>query len=80
MLNDVIESYGGEKAVSYTHLDVYKRQERRWIHWMYIKIFLELEKDSFRRSMKIVEVLKQIPVSYTHLDVYKRQSKSNRLL
>ena len=60
MLNDVIESYGGEKVdpldvykdifrigegfipVSYTHLDVYKRQ------------------DSFRRSMKIVEVLKQI--------------------
>ena len=44
MLNDVIESYGGEKV---DPLDVYKD-------------ILELEKDSFRRSMKIVEVSKQI--------------------
>lgn len=44
MLNDVIESYGGKKI---DPLDVYKD-------------ILELEKDSFRRSMKKVEVSKQI--------------------
>lgn len=44
MLSDVIKKYGGEKM---DPLDVYKD-------------ILELEKDSFRRSMKIVEVSKQI--------------------
>ena len=44
MLSDVIKKYGGEKMGS----------------MMYIKIFLELEKDLFRKSMKIVEVFKQI--------------------
>ena len=44
--------------VSYTHLDVYKRQE-----FNYAREALEL--GSFNYALK--------PVSYTHLDVYKRQ-------
>ena len=46
------------KPVSYTHLDVYKRQEEQ-------DVTFQLIKDKF---LEIV-----IPVSYTHLDVYKRQ-------
>ena len=47
-------------SVSYTHLDVYKRQ--KYILFIFIGIFpfvqFEIGAD---------------PVSYTHLDVYKRQ-------
>ena len=45
-------------AVSYTHLDVYKRQITRYIE------------DS---KLKFYTFASCIPVSYTHLDVYKRQ-------
>ena len=53
----------GMRAVSYTHLDVYKRQEQdpdtgRWL----LKKGLDEGKDQ-----------SYVPVSYTHLDVYKRQ-------
>ncbi len=68
MLSDVIKKYGGEKM---DPLDVYKdifRIGEGFIQKEYEDsgsfkanpIFLELEKDSFRRSMKIVEVSKQI--------------------
>ena len=53
--------------VSYTHLDVYKRQ---------IKLTMNPEKKTLERTWQWLNVavspsLK--PVSYTHLDVYKRQ-------
>ena len=53
----------GIVAVSYTHLDVYKRQVS----------------PTFRTAANAVNILRQvavngiIAVSYTHLDVYKRQ-------
>ena len=50
-------------TVSYTHLDVYKRQ-----HYEYVKVG--------RRTFFHLDVVgwpRVIPVSYTHLDVYKRQ-------
>ena len=64
-----------KEAVSYTHLDVYKRQEfiigtenSILQHLQYEcpeKSFYPLSKDCVCHNMK--------PVSYTHLDVYKRQ-------
>ena len=46
-------------AVSYTHLDVYKRQG---------------ESDANTLGKELVVISDVIPVSYTHLDVYKRQT------
>ena len=52
----------GATAVSYTHLDVYKRQQlyRFTPTWT-----------PARLQMNLFSLL--LPVSYTHLDVYKRQ-------
>ena len=47
-------------AVSYTHLDVYKRQNR---------LFPETESTIAQNRLNI----DHSSVSYTHLDVYKRQ-------
>ncbi|WP_459448082.1 hypothetical protein [Erwinia amylovora] len=49
-------------AVSYTHLDVYKRQE--------LKSLFGITPREFK---KIEGFLDEEAVSYTHLDVYKRQ-------
>ena len=55
-------------AVSYTHLDVYKRQ-----------VLERLSEHTFFETAKMLYVpaalldYKFSPVSYTHLDVYKRQ-------
>ena len=62
------ESAGSSyNPVSYTHLDVYKRQEDRIrsaaAHILHAQMELETVVD---------------PVSYTHLDVYKRQGKYHR--
>ena len=54
-------------AVSYTHLDVYKRQE-----YDELTEAVESYKDKFE-SVSIAEPLLGA-VSYTHLDVYKRQA------
>ena len=65
--NQDIDVMNEIKAVSYTHLDVYKRQDtyRRYV------VKME-EMDSLKLDMDVVkDVLKA--VSYTHLDVYKRQ-------
>ena len=51
----------GAVPVSYTHLDVYKRQ-------------LEITNDGRETNLeKYCAPHKMDPVSYTHLDVYKRQ-------
>ena len=64
------------EAVSYTHLDVYKRQLDSY--------FRENPSDSDKygcyeecrdANRKQVYVLYGGPVSYTHLDVYKRQGQ-----
>ena len=52
----------GHNSVSYTHLDVYKRQlqsvRARWLP---------------NTVCQTISALSAMPVSYTHLDVYKRQ-------
>ena len=64
--------------VSYTHLDVYKRQawprgsavaasERRPSRWLRLSMVTALTKCTIARISKAV--------SYTHLDVYKRQGQ-----
>ena len=61
-----------KRAVSYTHLDVYKRQTPRWSHMS----------SSSRRlwEVKITVVSPSAtPVSYTHLDVYKRQNTMHEI-
>ena len=58
-------------AVSYTHLDVYKRQV------LNRSLLAELALKSGEKIGHLLhlERLQQItPVSYTHLDVYKRQA------
>ena len=75
-----------EKApVSYTHLDVYKRQEevcrltmefyrRNYIEGLFLSSGV---KESPDRTME--ELLCTVnPVSYTHLDVYKRQRQDRK--
>ena len=58
-------------AVSYTHLDVYKRQERGLL------MDVTFEKNNGKTIIKTVKAHPTLvyskPVSYTHLDVYKRQ-------
>ena len=76
--SDLIEN--GVNPVSYTHLDVYKRQASCWVRvaqlWAgngYGTMFMP------RIGMEVVVDFLEgnpDPVSYTHLDVYKRQHPS----
>ena len=63
------------EAVSYTHLDVYKRQPYGSfgpiVPWA---LFLQRERASAVDPCQAVVLANKRPVSYTHLDVYKRQS------
>ena len=66
-------------AVSYTHLDVYKRQsENTSVAYTSTKLLKE-QLDSVRSMILVIGGLIGCimafagPVSYTHLDVYKRQ-------
>ena len=52
------------RAVSYTHLDVYKRQD---VSFKVVKQFINS-----------VQEQAVGPVSYTHLDVYKRQAQDGQ--
>ena len=57
----------GSKAVSYTHLDVYKRQEQIWLAGRFF-----VQKDTCRFSMitytkSYMNIMCFKPVSYTHL-------------
>ena len=60
------------EAVSYTHLDVYKRQG---LGLAIVARFFEEHKGSIKLTDRIdgQRGAAVIPVSYTHLDVYKRQ-------
>ena len=65
------------KAVSYTHLDVYKRQPK---HRPYLEAFLA-NCPKLQKVWMLQKEVEDLPsgvysinaVSYTHLDVYKRQ-------
>ena len=52
--------------VSYTHLDVYKRQDET--HFSRGDV-----EQALRAADVVIERVYRTPVSYTHLDVYKRQ-------
>ena len=66
-------------AVSYTHLDVYKRQA--WAIAGYgfrvvvSSFFADIHKNNELNNFVLPVVVTEgfLPVSYTHLDVYKRQ-------
>ena len=69
-------------SVSYTHLDVYKRQQVAAVNAALNSFNKELLAEHIRNCVvrdiregkdETVEELVVIPVSYTHLDVYKRQ-------
>ena len=62
---DVHPAAGSHLPVSYTHLDVYQRQDM---------VFLPVGGNDGVAAGGIAVHL--IPVSYTHLDVYKRQPLS----
>ena len=64
-------------AVSYTHLDVYKRQSLE-----YVKQYGEAHKELNYKQVYLLEqcVVWQRSVSYTHLDVYKRQDVAGAAL
>ena len=51
-------------SVSYTHLDVYKRQECMYVPHLLLNHWTDFNQTWHKYFM---------PVSYTHLDVYKRQ-------
>ena len=63
-------------AVSYTHLDVYKRQEKRvcfdYMSTLFLISFVNNVVTLFL-FYRFTGCYFEIPVSYTHLDVYKRQ-------
>ena len=58
------------EAVSYTHLDVYKRQFQNYALFRYMTIY-----DNVAFGLELQKMPKKLikAVSYTHLDVYKRQ-------
>ena len=72
------------KAVSYTPLDVYKRQPKGMVGMMEACILAInddvikgcIGKDYKRYAPYLLTAFFFIPVSYTHLDVYKRQMDS----
>ena len=62
----------GATAVSYTHLDVYKRQQKRSCSCTsFCANYRCFNYTTWQGRFAIVSCT---PVSYTHLDVYKRQT------
>ena len=69
-------------AVSYTHLDVYKRQIALLIISLLIIAGAAVMGFRFKQTVEVSQTGQpqaesSVPVSYTHLDVYKRQYQSN---
>ena len=80
IMSNEAESSAKIIAVSYTHLDVYKRQLLRHCQEVQIVIFplfwdLHLQKIRRYWDCVLFMIRKEsiMAVSYTHLDVYKRQ-------
>ena len=66
---------GAYGPVSYTHLDVYKRQPQRRVRWVRARSSVRvLSPTAMRRVDPASRWRRAGSVSYTHLDVYKRQS------
>ena len=59
---------GAVEAVSYTHLDVYKRQNLWFAGEAYWENIHTSRGDQYANTLQSL-----MPFSYTHLDVYKRQ-------
>ena len=68
-MTDTMGRMHSDAPVSYTHLDVYKRQIQYNVLYLFQRICrnITVEYGSSRLDDS------HIPVSYTHLDVYKRQ-------
>ena len=60
------------QAVSYTPLDVYKRQAMERLEYT-AKISYLLRRIGAERDLPAAEIARLKAVPYTHLDVYKRQ-------
>ena len=75
--NEYIAEGGGcLYAVSYTHLDVYKRQDiGRIADRVRPETGIVLRKNHRIAQTEVLRA-RGVPVSYTHLDVYKRQALS----
>ena len=77
----------GGMSVSYTHLDVYKRQGNAIVNEIKAKggeaMFLVtnvLDEAILEQNLKdILAAYGRVAVSYTHLDVYKRQVSNSSL-
>ena len=69
------------RSVSYTHLDVYKRQGKKSVdsihkelgHIMWEYVGMGRTAEGLKEGLKKLKEVRKA-VSYTHLDVYKRQS------
>ena len=63
------------QTVSYTHLDVYKRQgEKKWMHMSVYNVVADYTGQTDSCLIIVISDYTQVKaVSYTHLDVYKRQ-------
>ena len=80
--NSMVELYSVQ-TVSYTHLDVYKRQEPELplgryalMHRDYLEKHKRVTYLNLLTSGRLNGHLHEVePVSYTHLDVYKRQGQ-----
>ena len=62
---------GKDTPVSYTHLDVYKRQSHVTGLGEFQRSYLDFVRSLRPHGEEFARFIK--PVSYTHLDVYKRQ-------
>ena len=63
------------RPVSYTHLDVYKRQVQSLFPGLKQLLGGKRHENCRAAGSHAALNLNQVPVSYTHLDVYKRQQK-----
>ena len=62
--------------VSYTHLDVYKRQGHRHITWLHgNQLLVSLKVIISRQNTGTNQFLRQNPYKIQQIDVYKRQKK-----
>ena len=54
----VYKSLPGLKSVSYTHLDVYKRQEKDWATWNFLQWFVQEQIEEETLAMDLIDKLK----------------------
>ena len=60
-------------AVSYTHLDVYKRQEIGWLKNNFVELTEKLDEEKKNQNRIIASISHDIKTPLTSIDVYKRQ-------